>query len=142
MFRNDPDRGAVPHIGKGSVDVGRRTEVGEAVIYNGEVDELVKFLGDDDLVVVDKQVYRKTAEGNLAPLAALPVPCILIRPPAGDWFTVTDEVFKTEFAIHVAVAKPTLHATGDAQSKWTATNAPAKKAAPKKAPAKKAAAKK
>lgn len=101
-YRNDPDMGAIPVVGEGSVDLGRRTQVGEAVTYDGsEVDALIAFLGDDMLVNFDGQLYRKTAEGQLHPVEKPRARIVVVKPPAGEWFMITDVELKQEYAIHV-----------------------------------------
>lgn len=147
MFRNDPDLGAIPAVGKGSVDIGKRTLVGEAVIYDGtDPDALIVFLGDSAIKNVAGELYRAAGDGVLTPMVKLKLPAIIVRPPAGDWFTVTEDQLKQEYAIHVNVpfdiapgktfsiasgikpsadAKPTIN--GDA--KPAAKKAPAKKVA-------------
>lgn len=138
MWRNDPDLGAVPAVGKGSVDVGRRTNVGQAVVYDGtDPDALIAFLDDDQIRNIEGELYRSTSEGVLTPMAKLSLPAIIVKPPAGDWFTLTEAQLNQEYAIHVNVPAPK-----PAEHKPASEHEPVKKAAAKKAPAKKAAPKK
>lgn len=146
-FRNDPDLGAIPNVKDGTVDIAYRTKCGEAARFDGDVDALIAFLGDEQLVNFAGQLYRKSADGTLSPLT-IEVGKVCVNPPAGEWFTLTESELKTEYAIvvHVlpkkAVVTSTTSATpgapgerGDlmyqlARKKPTAKKAPVKKAAP------------
>lgn len=148
MFRNDPDLGAIPAVGHGSVDIGKRTLVGEAVIYDGtDPDALITFLGDDAIKNIAGELYRTQEGGTLVPMAKLALPAIIVRPPAGDWFTISEDQLRQEYAIHVnlvpvvdthvdksvdkkppTIAKP--HVNGaKSEDKSPAKKAPAKKVA-------------
>jgi hypothetical protein len=134
-WRNDPAIGAVPKVGQGTVDVGRRVHVGEAVVWDGKDSELLaEFLDTDTLAVhADKILYRKV-DDQWHPVPVPTEPMVVVKPPAGDWFMVNEATFTTEFAIVVHVepkAAPT--------PKPVVKKAPAKKAVAKKAVAKKAA---
>lgn len=169
MFRNDPDLGAIPAVGKGSVDIGKRTSVGEAVIYDGtDPDALITFLGDEAIRNIAGELYRASVDGVLTPMVKLALPALIVRPSAGDWFTISEDQLRQEYAIHVNVPSaqaatgggagggsgtPMIHMTpiGSTISVTHAvprshasgtTDGDGKKAPAKKAPAKKAAAKK
>lgn len=102
--------------------------VGEAVTYDGsEVDALIAFLGDDMLVNFDGQLYRKTAEGQLHPVEKPRARVVVVKPPAGEWFMISDVELKQEYAIHVSVPQGVQGPTAKPA---------AKKAAPTKATAK------
>lgn len=133
MFRNDPDLGAIPFIGDGTVDLAYRTKCGEAARFNGDLEALIAFIGDEQLVTAGGVLYRKMGDGTLAPLPKISEGVVAIRPPAGECFFVPENVLRTEYAIVVNLA-PKVHTA------TTAGDVPAKKApAVKKAPAKKAA---
>lgn len=140
MYRCDPDLGAIPTVGTGSVDIARRTDCGEAVRFESadNVDALIAFIGDDSLVNFERKLYQRSAEGQLTPVRQfneVTGSVVVVKPPAGDWFVVTEGELNREFAIVVHV-KPQIYTT-------STTSSPGKEApAKKKAPAKKAAPKK
>lgn len=140
MFRNDPDLGAIPAVGKGSVDIGKRTLVGEAVIYDGtDPDALITFLGDSAIRNIAGELYQQCADGSLVPMVKMKLPAIVVRPPAGDWYTITEDALRQEYAIHVNVPAPakanghwkddTPHLTPGTSVPKAAAKAPAKKVA-------------
>lgn len=148
MFRNDPDFGAIPAVGKGTVDIGRRTLVGEAVVYDGtDPDALISFLGDAAIRNVAGELYQASEDGVLTPMVKLRLPAIVVRPPAGDWFTINEDQLRQEYAIHVNVVKTAasftqtpMPTTKSAPPSHPGSAQPGPKASPKKAAAKKAAA--
>lgn len=150
-WRNDPDRGAIPNVGQGSVDLGHRTLVGEAVIYDGtDPDALIAFLGDSAIRNLAGELYQAAEDGVLTPMVKMRLPAIILKPPAGDWFTITDDQLLQEYAIHVNVPKPVDTHVDKLVDKKPPTIATAQvsdvksvdKSVDKKAPAKKVAAKK
>lgn len=143
MFRNDPDLAAVPTVGTGSLDVAWRTKCGEAVVWDGlDGAALADFLDSDQLQLVGPDLYRKELNGALTPIPKPSSPVVVVKPPAGDWFTVDEATFKSEFASHVTTPKlaalpaPTTVALGQTVS----VTVPGKKAPAKKGAAKKQAA--
>lgn len=140
MFRNDPDLGAIPNVKDGTVDIAYRTKCGEAARFDGDVDALIAFLGDEQLVNFAGQLYRKSAEGTLSPLT-IKLGSVCVNPPAGEWFILGELELRSEYAIVVNLApKPHVAATsGDLMHQLARKKPTAKKAAVKKAPAKKAA---
>lgn len=135
MYRNDPDLGAIPNVKDGTVDIAYRTKCGEAARFDGDVDALIAFLGDEQLVNFAGQLYRKSAEGTLSPLT-IKLGEVCVNPPAGEWFILSELELRSEYAIVVNLA-PKVH-TATTAGDTPAKKAPAKKAAVKKAaPAKK-----
>lgn len=132
MFRNDPDLGALPVVGNGSVDIAYRTTCGQAVRYGGDIDALIAFLGDDMLVNFNDAMYRKQTDGSLTPMPKLVTDTIIVKPPAGDWFVLSEAQLNTEYAIVVNVPKmaaPQVGGGGGAGQ--PVAKAPVKKAATK-----------
>lgn len=140
MFRNDPDLGAIPNVKDGTVDIAYRTKCGEAARFDGDVDALIAFLGDEQLVNFAGQLYRKSAEGTLSPLT-IKLGEVCVNPPAGEWFILGELELRSEYAIVVNLAPKVHTATtaGDTPATPRRRRPPVKKAAVKKAPAKKAA---
>lgn len=141
-WRNDPALGAVPAAGTGSVDIAERTRCGEAVTFDGtDVQALIDFVGDATLVMVDGKIYQRREGDHLHPVVRLwnlSSPVVVVRPPAGDWFVLSEAELMQQFAIvvHLPTQISYTVTTGSSFS----TVAPVKKPAPKKAPTKKVAA--
>lgn len=147
MFRNDPDLGAIPMIGEGTLDIARRTSCGQAARFGGDLKALVEFIGDGALVAIEDRLYRRLADETMVPLGQFKLNDIIVVPPAGDWFTIREHELRTDFAsvVHVeprVYTGNTTSSAGQITRTLTLVNPPkaaVKKAAPKKAAAKKAA---
>lgn len=151
-WRNDPDLGAIPTVGTGSVDIARRSHCGQAVRFESadNVDALIAFIGDDTLVNFERKLYQRSAEGQLTLVRQfneVTGSVVVVKPPAGDWFVITEAELNREFAIVVNVDQRTDSereadenaalgraqiAAAKATKKPVAKKTPAKKAAPKK----------
>lgn len=143
MFRNDPDLGAIPNVKDGTVDIAYRTKCGEAARFDGDVDALIAFLGDEQLVNFAGQLYRKSAEGTLSPLTIRPGE-VCVNPPAGEWFILGELELRSEYAIVVNLApkadpKPPARGPHTPNPGTPGESGAKKKAAVKKAAVKKAA---
>lgn len=154
---NDPDIGAVPAAGNGTVDIGWRSKVGSAVVWDGTDATAIKdFLDDDTLVLVGTDMYRKEESGSLTPVVKPSGAMVVFKPMAGDWMLIDGATFKQEFAYHLAPIGPIKYSgketstdqrtdserEADKNAALGRKQIAAKKAPVKKAPAKKAAAKK
>lgn len=89
QFVNDPTE--FPPVGApAGVLVGPRTQSGEAFLWEpgGDAEAVVRLFGEHQLVNVGGQVYQRQADGTLVPAAFLTSTVVIVKPPAGDTFTV------------------------------------------------------
>lgn len=105
-FVNDPAIGSIPAVGEGSVDVGPRTQVGEAVRYDGtDPVALINHVGDASLTSFDGKLYRRADDGTLTPIE-YKGEVVIVKPPCGDWYAITADQLMQEFAYCVATPAP------------------------------------
>lgn len=101
-FVNDPVFGSVPPVGVLGVPVlvANRRACGEARLWDpvsGDAVALAEFLGGS-FVAVDGGLFLRRSDGWLEPQGWVSDRVVVVRPPAGDPFTVVEHRFVSEFA--------------------------------------------
>lgn len=107
VFVNDPKFDELPLVGGVPALLALRTSCGVAVRWDpatGSPDDLSAFLGDE-FVSFEGRVMHRVANGSLIPVDWALRSVVVVRPPAGDVFTVDGsvEALTSQFAIVVDV---------------------------------------
>jgi hypothetical protein len=104
-FRNDPQFDDLDPVGTGEGTlVAPRTSAGRAFRWEpgGDAEALVAFVGGS-LLAVEGKVFFREPDGSLSPVNVTQ-PCVWVKPPAGEPFTVTKHEFWTQYAEVVLTA--------------------------------------
>lgn len=104
VFVCDPPLEDVPAVGAGVLAVAQRTTAGVAVrwVPGGDAHALAEFLGLT--VTTDGVVLESDGRGGFFPLD-LSIPCVWVKPPAGDPIYVPADDFTGRFAVPQPVKK-------------------------------------
>lgn len=97
---NDPVFGDLPAVGETPGVIAERMRSGLAVVWDpktGDAGALAAFLGDD-FVSFEGTVYARRAGGRLDPVDWSRQAVVVVRPPAGDIFTLGEPELKSAFA--------------------------------------------
>lgn len=99
VFQNDPVFGDLPAVGGTPGLIANRMRAGLAVVWDpatGDAAALAAFLGDD-FVSFEGLVYARRP-GRLDAVDWTRVACVVVRPPAGDIFTLGEAELTSSFA--------------------------------------------